>query len=266
MPNPYHKGKGGSGGQFTTEAESGMTGPSSTASFKKANYEVWAKAHPESKVQSGEQDPYAKAYEAEMWAQNVGLGEDAKKLTPEERNAIKAYADSDNEEYKIINSSLRHPEDWPTGMVPPNMIAPIDSGLAKTSTPRDLTLYRSYNPNMQIPLKVGSTINDKAFWSTSLSRSVAQKFSADYEQSSMFRINLPQGSKGLYLGDITYHTEAEVLLPRDSKFKVVTVTQEPAWRPEIIAKQKKKSAIVGITPEPGKDWPMNTVYSLVPVT
>lgn len=71
-------------------------------------------------------------------------------------------------------------------------------------------------------LSVGDTIQDKGFVSTSFDETVARDFATEQdngEYSYVFKINAPQGTKGLFIGD----DEAEWLLDRNSEFSVSSI-------------------------------------------
>jgi hypothetical protein len=81
-------------------------------------------------------------------------------------------------------------------------------------------------------IKVGDVIEDKGFVSTSLRPSLAADF-AYYNQSVqsqgfVFKMDLPQGTKGLFPSSVLgldggmTRTEAEFLLPRGSKFEILS--------------------------------------------
>lgn len=71
------------------------------------------------------------------------------------------------------------------------------------------------------------TFTDKGYSSTSGDRTKAENFNRG-EGSRMFQINLPKGSKALEVGDLAggLKGEQEVLLPRNSQFKVKGVRKE----------------------------------------
>jgi hypothetical protein len=90
-------------------------------------------------------------------------------------------------------------------------------------------------------LKVGDTYQDKAYTSTTIDAGVAQQFGSSSYDGLVFRMQLPAGTKGIFPSG--YHepaygwtpsmTEAEFLLPRDSKFRVVA-QRGKVWDVELV--------------------------------
>ena len=92
-------------------------------------------------------------------------------------------------------------------------------------------------------LKVGDVYEDKGFTSTTIDPGVAQQFggSMPYYDGIVFRMKLPAGTKGIFPSG--YHepmygwtpsmTEAEFLLPRGSKFKIVA-QRGKVWDIELV--------------------------------
>ena len=102
----------------------------------------------------------------------------------------------------------------------------------------ELVAYRGVKGNglkFFANLKVGDTYEDKGYTSTTIDAGVAQQFAQQFGYSDpkfdglVFRMKLPAGTKGIFPSG--YHepaygwtpsmTEAEFLMPRNSKFTVV---------------------------------------------
>jgi hypothetical protein len=92
-------------------------------------------------------------------------------------------------------------------------------------------------------LKVGDTYEDKGYTSTTIDAGVAQQFGGQqpYYDGLVFRMKLPAGTKGIFPSG--YHepmygwtpsmTEAEFLMPRNSKFKIVA-QRGKVWDIELV--------------------------------
>ena len=120
--------------------------------------------------------------------------------------------------YNDINGSLRS-DDY--GFSDPEEIDEyvnsMDDFFKKAPrVPADLTVYRGFSQKRVDSLNVGDEFVDKAFVSTSTSKEVTETFGAAIE------IRVPKGSRGTFIKDISRNrSENELLLPRNSKFKVV---------------------------------------------
>ena len=164
-----------------------------------------------------------------------------------ENTAISLYAKNT---YTGVNAGLRYNWDKTKRNVPfyvdDSDLAPwlkqiddMDSAMAKSFLAEDLTLYRGAKlPSIgKLSLEdaqklVGQTIEDKAFVSTSKLESFAtegfEAVDSGFEQIG-FIIKAPKGSKGI---DINAHKlakwedEQEVLLPRNSRFKVTKIYEQ----------------------------------------
>jgi hypothetical protein len=107
-------------------------------------------------------------------------------------------------------------------------VANLDAAMSKTSVPRDLVVHRGTDPNVyknelgpDPSTWVGKTFTDKGFMSTTV----------DPEQAfggTESEIRVPKGSKGSWLGDLKgreqLNVEQELLLPRNTKLRIVGVT------------------------------------------
>jgi hypothetical protein len=105
------------------------------------------------------------------------------------------------------------------------------------------TLYRGieeYEDGLLENLSVGDTISEPGFSSTSVKESVAKGFTDrdGFRASAIFKINAPENSYGLRLGEDLYEKYpyfgtsnamqgSEVLLPSNTKFKITSIKKEP---------------------------------------
>jgi len=140
-----------------------------------------------------------------------------------------------------INEALRDPQisedgfqEWIDGMDRAIASAPL--------TKEEMTVYRGIKGNgldFFEGLKKGDVYTDKGFTSTTLDTDVATIFSTNsMYQGIVLRMKLPAGTEGLYptsvlgLSSISSR-EAEFVLPRDSKFKVLN-NEGKVWDVEVV--------------------------------
>ena len=155
------------------------------------------------------------------------------------KNAVDVYQTAHG---YTINEALRDPnisedqvQTWIDG---------IDSAIqAVPATTIPMTVYRGIKGNgldFFESLNAGDDFQDKGFFSTTLDTNIAAKFSVvgNMYQGIVMRLNLPVGTKGLFTSSVTglqapSSREAEFVLPRNSKFKVLN-NQGKVWDVEVI--------------------------------
>lgn len=144
----------------------------------------------------------------------------ANRLTDNERQALSTWTSAS---YSGINEYARGPDadQYAT-------IQRLDTAIAKSTAPRDMTVFRGLNEDRMLGLKPGDTFSDRGFVATSSRQDVGENFAQSagekhygFENAgALVRIIVPKGSHALPVvgqaGD-----EGEVLLPRGSKFKVL---------------------------------------------
>ncbi|MEK4009636.1 ADP-ribosyltransferase, partial [Peribacillus sp. FSL M8-0224] len=154
--------------------------------------------------------------EAHEWG-NKNYTNWLKSLTESERKAIIKYTGID---YQYINNYLRGIDDSLHG-IDMQVIDDIKSGLSKATVPHNMQVYRgtdfipfegifSINKygNIDVESLIGKTIKDEGFISTA----IVKESSFDYKEV-LWTINIPQGAKAAYVGDISnVPDEAELLL------------------------------------------------------
>ena len=130
-------------------------------------------------------------------------------------------------------------------------VAAVDSLLEATSAPEAYSTYRGVSGRMffdevggrpqpktqdevreKLESMIGETISEPGYMSTSIDPEVATGFAEFTKNPVIFRIDVPEGGKGLFLSDtikrdIHSEDEREVLLPRDSKLKITGVSVLP---------------------------------------
>ena len=153
---------------------------------------------------------------SEQYSQEATSG-----LTLAERDALKVYTSN---QYRTINRTLRFSDVPGRNTTIGRTVAEIDSALERSVIPRDVVVGRTFNGGFlqgEIAagnLKVGSTISDRAFVSTSTAINSSPS-------AAVMIIKVPKGSRGLALQHISnYPEERELLLPRGSTFKVTKIT------------------------------------------
>jgi hypothetical protein len=124
------------------------------------------------------------------------------------------------------------------------LIAGLDGAIESAPlTKEPMTVYRGIKGNgldFFEGLKKGDIFTDRGFVSTSLDTNVATKFSVQGSmyQGIVMRMRLPAGTAGLFPTSVTGLTslssrEAEFLLPRDSKFKILN-NEGKVWDVELV--------------------------------
>jgi hypothetical protein len=125
------------------------------------------------------------------------------------------------------------------------LVAHLDGLVARGRIPHTLTVYRGRQRQLSLAEaqhEVGGIIADPGFVSTTLDIGVAEGF-AGYIRSgprndptqvtvragTLYAITIPAGSRGAWLDAWSSRGEFELLLPRDSQFRVTRVSQSPVY-------------------------------------
>lgn len=143
------------------------------------------------------------------------------RLSPEEAITLAAYTGA---AYRAINSYLR--EGGSAEPILEQRIGHLDRVLANNPTPVSLVVYRGVGEAFAAELvarglAVGDIIQDKGFLSTSRLQDVAATFMHDSD-GMLLAIRIPAESKALDIAALSaYPGEAEVLLARDARLRVV---------------------------------------------
>lgn len=134
---------------------------------------------------------------------------------------------SSDEGYRAINDGLRGK--GKLSAADKSDVAALEAQINKSTLKRDIIVHRGMD---NLPtgvrggkLTAGRTFSDKAFVSTSLSSRTADEFIYRAERGAKFEIAIPAGKKALYLKKSDYADEYEVLLPKETKFKVKSVQE-----------------------------------------
>jgi hypothetical protein len=142
-------------------------------------------------------------------------------LTPAEREAIAAYK---LDAFEPINESLRY------GFAPSTeeqrLIASLDRALARFRLPEPVIVYRGFVSYSVRQAAVGREIIDFGYFSTSLLRVVAEDIisSEPEEERLIAEVTIPGGAQiGAFVAApelVRDYGEVEVLLPRESRFRI----------------------------------------------
>ena len=139
-------------------------------------------------------------------------------LSFDQRSSLKFYQ---SEWYEPINGYLRDGSEIKDEVIKKD-IAALDSTMTHPMS-QDTVVYRGMQQDVS-GLEVGDEYSDKAFVSTTLAYSTADAFATkDYNANEvMCEILVPKGARCTVTVDPAGASgEHEILLPRDSKFKVV---------------------------------------------
>lgn len=145
-----------------------------------------------------------------------------KGLDEDEKAAIGDYTSSD---YRDLNRALRSGGDLNAHQQ--SIADQMDNALERAVVPERVMAYRSAGTGSAFPGDpedwVGRTFQDSGFVSTSLDEKVAENWSGSYKME----IDVPKGSSGAYVENISWlQGESELLLPRGSQFKITGVRTE----------------------------------------
>jgi len=147
-------------------------------------------------------------------------------LSSAERNGVanyQAYA------YRDINGVLRQ-ERTEEGIFSsygetPDQVRMMDSVMDKSTLQEHVIAYRGLDEKTFGKMKEGGKFKDRAYVSTSLSRTVAADGSFG---NCMVKVEVPKGTRALYVGHRAsgIGSEMELILDRSSRFDVVNVDKK----------------------------------------
>ena len=150
------------------------------------------------------------------------------RLTDREKWAIDSYT---GDSFFSLNRELR------AGVTTSSLIAPLDSAIAKSTIQPNTTLYRKIDRDAARlvfgnNINAGQEITDKAYQSTSKSPSFGGLGNFG---GVMLKIKVKNKAKGLDISKLSRNKhEGEVLLPRNSKMKVVSIKSPKTIGEQII--------------------------------
>jgi hypothetical protein len=167
----------------------------------------------------------------------------SKNVTDEERAALKEYQsgvyNSAIGGYANIQAYLRNGKPKfgtftaKEKAIADEVVKNVSSAIQKHKLDKPMTVYRGVKVNKDEPgskiyadLKVGDIFSDKGFTSTTTSKTVQGKFSEKLNRSDIpvsIEISLKPGDAALPMDRYHKSNEKEVLLDRNTKFKVLSV-------------------------------------------
>ena len=132
--------------------------------------------------------------------------------------SVDAISEYQMSNYHEVNSGLR---DGKVGREIEPYVRAIDKGFsAAKPTDRALLVYRGISGDVVKDLKPGKVIRDRGYTSTTVDGADAKIYG-----ERVIKIGIPKGSKILAVGQVTGRkAEAEVLLPRGSRFRVIKIS------------------------------------------
>ena len=158
---------------------------------------------------------------ADDWGTSA-YGDTAAALPPDVREAVLDYTGSSN---ALVNSSLRSPDGISRPAVD-DLITNLDHATNAQAIPENIVVYRNSGPGMignDGLNSVGNVYDDPGFMSTSLHQT-------PYPDNPVhMKLNVPEGSRALYLGDDLSSSpgESEILFSRGQRYRVISATQRP---------------------------------------
>jgi hypothetical protein len=166
-----------------------------------------------------------------MWAwTEKAFGEWGKSLTRHERTAIDRYS---SHAYRKVNKLLRGDSEDLTSRAKRDyrrVTARMDAAIEKGEIPENIVVWRGMSAK-RLPgdLAEGTILSDKAFSSTSLSRTVAED--SDFAKGAVLKIRVPKGTHAASAQVAAdFGREFELILPRNGRIKVTSVTSDADGR------------------------------------
>lgn len=152
-------------------------------------------------------------------------------LTPAQTQAIHEYQGG---RYIAINEFARAGGELVEGSVFATKAeakatqAALDGAIRKGALPRDAVLYRGIGMSREGitgELTPGGVIRDLGYSSTSIDRGVASEFAAGKPGATVLEIEAPRGTPAAFVPADGGLKEAEVLLPRGTRYEVISVRE-----------------------------------------
>jgi SPP1 gp7 family putative phage head morphogenesis protein len=151
-------------------------------------------------------------------------------VTPKQREVLRDYT---GRGFIDVNKALRAPEALPkkARAVAEEKVLQLDALLDKAGPMKEsVTVHRAFmlGPVDDVQALVGDSFTDRGFMSSSALPNVVDRFAKD-DGSAIAEIIVPRGARAMYVGSVGKHAnEAEVLLGRGSKFKIIGAARDDA--------------------------------------
>jgi hypothetical protein len=104
----------------------------------------------------------------------------------------------------------------------------IDAAIKVSEIPEDVTVFRGLPAEVLPAAAVGTEFIDKGYGSTSLDPKMAEKFARwtreDGYTPAIVEIKVPKGYDGVYMEKLWDNGESEILLPRNTKYRITSET------------------------------------------
>ena len=142
-------------------------------------------------------------------------------LSPHEERSLKEYS---GPRFRSLNQKLNDKTELTESEK--NVISGLDSAFKKSETTEPLVLFRG----VRIPPKsyeleygaLGAESSNSGYYSTTSDINVAQQYSGGKGVGNVLEVHVPKGANALSLvGTSLNDNESEILLPRDTKTRVV---------------------------------------------
>lgn len=149
-----------------------------------------------------------------------------KLLTASEAEHVKDYTDNNFEEYNSLHRHGKVTGRYSSKSDYEHKSKILDKALDKAFLHKKTVVYRGIKDIHSLghdhkKLK-GAILRDKAYFSASLSKDVAEEFVHKKPHGAIFRISAPKGAKGASVHGLTLNkTEHEVLFHRNTAIKIV---------------------------------------------
>lgn len=140
------------------------------------------------------------------------------------KDAISEYTDENyRNNYLLINGRLNREEILADDTK--RNVDLIQKAISANPLKKDMMVYRAVDLKDFDNIRIGSEIYNKGFTSTSLTEYVAKKFEYGKYEPAMIEIQVPAGTKGVYIGADTFSqmNEKEILFGLNTKITIIEV-------------------------------------------